>query len=385
VASIAVSGQLLRNPSPANVMANLHYVLGLKLLGHEVLYVEERGWLDRCREPGSERRSGVPGAALSMVRELLSRMRVDVPVVWVDAERGLVEGLLWSQLRERLRKTDLMLEVGEPCALEERAFATRRAFVDVDPVVTELSGFAGHGYDAHFTYGVNPGCRASLPAAPSGAVEWLPTLPPVVPRLWRAPRPCPGAPLRARLTAAPPGTVEHGAVWLDCEGGDFAKLRELPAHVQAGLELALPEGADTIREDLRAAGWKVRALEQVESSLAAYHGFLTGARAELGTARGPSVLAQDGWVGDRTACTLAAGRPAIVPDTGIARWLAGSRAGLLTYEDAGGAADAIALVTRDPERHQRAAFRLATEVFHFGAVLTHLLERALPRRVDAVA
>ena len=386
MASIAVSGQLLRNPSPANLMAGLHYLLGLKLLGHDVLYVEERGWLDRCREPDPARPTGIPGAALRMMRDLLMRLSVDVPVVWVDAERGLVEGLLWSQVRERLGKADLMLEIGEPCTLEERSLAARRAFVDVDPLISDLSGFAYHGYDVHFTYGVNAGRRPGVADAPSAAaIDWLPTVPPVVPRLWHTPLPGFNASLRACVTVSPPGRVEHGAVWLDAGGGDCTALRDLPSYVDARLEVALPAGADCLREGFREAGWTARPPGEAESSLGAYYAFLTGAHAELGTAREPYVRARNGWLGDRTVCSLAAGRPAIVPDTGIGDWLRSAGAGLLTFGDLEEAADAVALVTWERDRHVRAAQRLANEVFHFSAVLTHLLERSLPRRVDAVA
>src|SRR4051812_8889081 len=48
VLRVVVAGYLLRHPVPGNMYAFLHYVIGLRRLGCDVLYLEESGWPDSC-------------------------------------------------------------------------------------------------------------------------------------------------------------------------------------------------------------------------------------------------------------------------------------------------------------------------------------------------
>ena len=85
MASIVVSGDVLRRPSGSNLATHLHYLIGLRKLGHQVTYLEERG-LPAPGEGGEDAR--VPRAGLVLLGDLLRRCRVDVPVVWVDSDAG---------------------------------------------------------------------------------------------------------------------------------------------------------------------------------------------------------------------------------------------------------------------------------------------------------
>jgi len=74
----------------------------------------------------------------------------------------------------------------------------------------------------------------------------------------------------------------------------------------------------------------------------------------------------------------------IVQDTGIDELLAVGE-GVLTFETVGGAAAAAERVVGDLPRHSAAALRIAEEVFDHRVALPRLLERCLPRTVEAVA
>src|SRR3954447_20480710 len=102
MASIVVSGDVLRRPSGSNLAAHLNYLIGLRKLGHEVAYVEDRGL--HPGDPGDPPCQGagghvVPREGIVLLCEVLRRCRVDIPVVWVDADAGLVGGMVWQQLR----------------------------------------------------------------------------------------------------------------------------------------------------------------------------------------------------------------------------------------------------------------------------------------------
>jgi hypothetical protein len=98
-----------------------------------------------------------------------------------------------------------------------------------------------------------------------------------------------------------------------------------------------------------------------------------GSLAEFTVAKGVYVATQSGWLGDRTACYLASGRPALVQDTGLARHYPLGE-GLLTFATFDEAVSGVERIRSDPDLHARAARRLAEREFDSRAVLGRLLE-----------
>ena len=72
---------------------------------------------------------------------------------------------------------------------------------------------------------------------------------------------------------------------------------------------------------------------------------------------------------------LAAGRPALVQDTGFShRYPVGE--GLIAFRTVEDAARGVDAIQRDPRRHQQAARALAAEYFDSDAVIGRLLDEA---------
>lgn len=174
MASIVVSGDVLRRPQGSNLATHLHYLIGLRKLGHEVAYLEDRG-------APHEGERAVPRAGLVLLGDLLRRCRVDIPVVWVDPDSGLVGGMVWPQLRRRLERADLLLDLGGHCWLEERSLPRRRVLVDVESRAAPACAGRQLDHDLRFSYRREPSVQPDA--------DWLPTIPPVVPRLWYGPPP----------------------------------------------------------------------------------------------------------------------------------------------------------------------------------------------------
>ena len=369
MASIVVSGDVLRRPRGTNLAVHLQYLIGLRKLGHEVIYLEDRGLHATPPTDGHV----VPRQGLLLLEDLLRRCRVDIPVVWVDADAGLVGGMVWPQLRRRLRKADLLLDIGGHCWLEQRTLPRRRVLLDV--------GSASDGgalrdparqleHDLYFSNRRDPD---ELPVA-----EWLPTIPPVVPRLWYGP------PARAELplkVLAGRGSGQGGLGPSQGDGVGREQLLALPARLTPRPWTALADDRSELAQQLVAAGWSVRAEAAVDASLSAHRGQLIGSQACLSFRR----QAPDGvWFTAHDASFLAAGRPLIVGDADLEQWLP-TGTGLLTFGDLDGAVEAVELVARELPRHAAAARDVAERVFHFRVVLPNLLEQALPRHLQAVA
>lgn len=106
--------------------------------------------------------------------------------------------------------------------------------------------------------------------------------------------------------------------------------------------------------------------------------YVHASRGELTAVKPPYVLLRSGWLNERTASYLAAGRPAIVQRTLPQRDSAlPDDEGLLRFETLDQAAAALSTVESDYERHARSARRLAEEHFDGRRIATRVLERAL--------
>jgi hypothetical protein len=382
MARVVVCGYMIRHPVAGNLLAFYHYVLGLCRLGHEVAYLEESGWPYSCYDPVARHWHDHPDTGLRVVRALAAEHGMDVPICYVNRDTGHVDGTDRVGVRRMLEAADLLLNVGGVCWLPEFELCRRRALVDMDPVFTQVAQFGAKvlpDYHAHFSYGANigrPGCTV-----PTGGVDWLPTVPPVVPDLWRAADPPADAPFTTVANWGSYGGLTHEGEHYGQKDEEFLRLLDLPRRTSQRLELALSGGQD-VRDRLRAAGWSVRdAGEEVSTEVPTYRAYLTGSRGEFSAAKNAYVRTHSGWFSDRSVCYLAAGRPVVLQDTGFGDWLPTGR-GVLAFTSVDEAADRLECVNADYPAHARAAREIAERVFNYRVVLPRLLDAALGERAD---
>ncbi|HEX5365069.1 MAG TPA: hypothetical protein VFW63_00175 [Acidimicrobiales bacterium] len=256
----------------------------------------------------------------------------------------------------------------------------RRVLVDIDPGYTQAwhaQGLAGahvEGHHAFATIGENIG--ADDCAVPTCGLTWIPTRQPVAVDDWAAPPP-PG-PVRFTTVAAWRGS--YGPLSLDgvtygVKAHEFRRIRELPARCpQAGFEIALDihPGDAADRDALLAAGWALADPAAASATPGRFRDYVRASGAELSVAQGVYVATNSGWFSDRTARYLAAGRPAVVQDTGFSRNLPCGR-GLLPFDGVDDAADAVAAVVDDYDGHAAAARALAAAHLDPVAIVDRLL------------
>src|SRR5262249_12181831 len=125
----------------------------------------------------------------------------------------------------------------------------------------------------------------------------------------------------------------------------------------------------------RSHGWRLTDHTAQAADSGMYRDYVRGSRGEFSVAKHGYVVGRTGWVSDRTVCYLAAGRPAIVQDTGARSHLPAGE-GLLVFDEPDDAANALAEVERDYVHHARAAEALAARYFDSERVLTELLDIA---------
>jgi hypothetical protein len=374
VSVAVVAGALANKPrSGGEAWVRLSWVLGLRRLGYDVYFVE--------RLPGGD------GAGRRYFEEVVTRFGLEGRAGLLDGDGDALAGLGEAELTEAAAGAEIAFDIsGHLAGGTILAAARRRVYVDLDPGFTQIwhadpsLSFDVGGYDRYVTVGLNIG-REGCPI-PSGGIEWIPTLPPIVLEEWPA-GPVPGEPPRFTTVAtwrSPYGQVQVGDRLAGLKHHEFRRLLSLPERVPtATFELALDihEGDGADLEALQEHGWQVVSPLEVAPTPDAFRSYLQSSGAEFSVAQGVYVEGRTGWFSDRTAAYLAGGRPALVQETGVASELPVGE-GLVTFSDLDEAAEGARRIAADPERHAVAARRIAEERLDSERVLGRLLELVLP-------
>lgn len=255
-----------------------------------------------------------------------------------------------------------------------------RILVEQDPGYTHLWAadaedprtiFGAH--DVHFTVGLNVGSDRC--ALPTSGLAWHPLPAPVVTDWWPVTPPPAGAAFSTVGAWRDYGYLEWEGAVVGPKAEEFERFIDLPARTGVPLELVLAiDPDDPDRPRLLERGWRLLDPEVVGTP-AAFRDYVLRSAGEFSCAKGGYVATRSGWFSDRTACYLAAGRPAVVQSTGFEDVLP-TGAGLFAVADAEEAAAAIAAVQADPGRHAAAATAVAREHLEAATVMAHMLRTA---------
>lgn len=369
---IVFAGIIARYPFGGVTWCSLMYLLGLRALGHDVLYIEDTG---ECGyDPEHDTISLDPSYGTRYIHAALAPFDLGDRWSFVNYD-GTYHGLSREAVRAYCADADLYVNLsgGSWFWRDEYAMIPRRVFVDSDPVFTQLAIAKGdawyvdffRGFDHLFTFGANIGTPAS--DVPTGGFAWHKTWQPVVTRLWHTDAP----PSVNRFTTVMTWKTESFA---DVDGNkdrEFIHFIDLPTRTSASFSLAV-NGPRQLLDDY---GWSPVDAMAISRSPWDYRDFIQGSKAEFGVAKHAYVSRRSGWFSDRTECYLAAGRPALVQDTGWSRHLP-SGTGLIAFSTPDEAVAGLDSLTADYARHARHARDIAREYFEASRVLSDFLETA---------
>ncbi|HEX5474407.1 MAG TPA: hypothetical protein VFX12_07085 [Vicinamibacterales bacterium] len=369
---ILFAGIIGRYPLGGVTWCSLMYLLGLRALGHEVFYVEDTG--ECIYDPEQNTRAVDPSYGTRYIDAALRPFDLGDRWSFVNYD-GTYHGAPRARVVEYARDADLFINLsgGTWFWRDEYARIPRKIFVDSDPAFTQLAIAKREPwyveffrrFDRLFTFGSNIGTPTC--DVPTGEFTWEKTWQPVVTSLWRTDR----APQRDRFTSVMSWRIESFADVGGHKDVEFLRFLDLPARTGPRFELAV-NGPQAF---LQRHGWGTLPAMDVSRTPDRYRAFIQSSRGEFGVAKHTYVSTRSGWFSDRTACYLAAGRPAVVQDTAWTSHLPHGE-GLLAFSTADEAAEAIARVDADYAHHSARAAALAEEHFEATRVLSALLEKA---------
>jgi len=393
---VLVAGIIARYPFGGVTWCSLMYLLGLRALGHEVLYIEDTG--ECIYDPEQNTRSEDPSYGTRYIHNALEPFGLGDRWSFVNYDASY-HGVSHEQVKAFCADAELFINLsgGAWFWRDEYVKIPRKVFIDSDPVFTQLAIAKAegwyveffHGFDRLFTFGANIGTPAS--DVPDGGFTWHKTWQPIVTELWHTDAP----PAHDAFTTVMTWKIES---FTDVDGNkdkEFIKFIDLPSRVGPGelvgreprssppdlvgsrrspgihFKLAV-NGPQTL---LRQYGWDTVDAMGVSRSLWDYRDFIQGSRGEFGVAKNAYVANRSGWFSDRTECYLAAGRPAIVQDTGWSAHLPHGT-GLIPFSTPEEAIDGLTCVSADWATHSRRAAEIAREHFDSRVVLPRLIEIA---------
>jgi hypothetical protein len=372
---VVLSGMVAGDPNQGGATwAVLHYALGLRRLGCELVLVEQ--WEMPSPSVGALERS--PSAAY--FREVVAAFRLEQHAALLRGGTRETVGISYDRLREACRGADILLNVSGILTDELLLDSIPvRVYLDLDPVFNQLwqaSGidmrFEGHTHFVTVGQAIGTdGCEV-----PSCGLDWIPTVPPVVLEHW----PAVDGEGNGNFTTIGNwrgyGSIDHEGVQYGQRVHSMRQFMSLPRLADARFEVALAIHPDE-KPDLEALaenGWILVDPLEAAGTPSRYASFIRGSRAELGIAKSGYVVGRSGWFSDRSACYLASGRPVLAQDTGFSRFLP-SGEGLLAFSTLEEAVAGVEELARDYRFHSRRAREIAVDQLDSDKVLARLIER----------
>jgi len=386
---IVVTGFMTTCPIAGVVWQHIHYLLGLKKLGFDPIYIE-----DTARIPYDPESFESGESVLPKVAEITSHLAKRFGFTWAYRARftepmSLFGDLTDCQIADAFANAEATLNI---CGAQELHDNVRQSrclvYVESDPGVEQIKldkkiqdtiQYLG-AHHAHFTFGENVG-QADCPL-PTGGLTWHATRQPVALELWQTKNQERKTPNVKFTTIANWDTKGKDIVWKNqiyywSKTFEFLKFSDVPKSIgntSCAWEMATDMNLDPASKELYARqGWTTTNPHALSCDFDAYIRYIQESGAEWTAAKDQYIRLKTGWFSDRSACYLAAGRPVITQDTLFGKFIPTGE-GLFAFkgmEDIRAAAEAI---VSDYPKHSRRAQEIAAEYFAAEKVIGQMLK-----------
>jgi len=359
----------------------LQYVLGLRLLGHDVY------WLEAFRAKGPKEQEAAAlatfqarmqqyglGGKCILYRTRSKEPSSEAPAEYLNMTRGEAEAIFG--------RADLLLNFHYAISSALLPHFQRTALVDIDPGLLQFWITRGQlnvpEHDLYFTIGEGVGrCGGKIP---NDSPRWIHTGPAVCLERWPYIfDPCCEAFTTVSTWDSSDWVVDRDETYENTKRVAFLEFSGLPRLTRQPLELALvlrTERDMEERKNLQNAGWRIRQACEVARTPEMYQAYIQRSRGEFSCAKPSYIKLQTSWISDRTLCYLASGKPVVVQHTGPSSFLPNGE-GTFRFSTLQEAADALDAVNADYRRHSEAARQIAETHFDSKQVVTRILSHAL--------
>lgn len=386
---IVVSGFIGLFPTGGATWDYLQYPLGLKMMGHDVYYIEDTMLYPVYQSSGDNWDDCSFGVAY--LQKAMEDYGMQDRWAYRDVASGKIFGMTETQLQDVLSSADVLINVSSSLFMrEEYDKIPVKMLVDTDPMFTqhqyhlkqEEGGKAAAAAEEYmkshthfFTFGLNigkPDCRI-----PQFDFTWLTTKKPIIMEQWNQPY---SQISEFGFTSVMnwterPDFMYDGESWGQ-KNKEFKKFYDLPSATGQKFEIIInrPKDTETARamEYLRSCGWDVLSPDELISDMQNYRSFVQSSFAEFSITKETYVKSNSGWFSGRSAVYLASGRPVITQDTRWSSYIPSGN-GAIAIHDFTDAVEAVKEIAGNYMHHSKAAASIALEYFDSKKVLGDML------------
>ncbi|WP_276502511.1 glycosyltransferase [Terrimonas pollutisoli] len=377
---IVVAGYIVGGPLGGLVWHHLQYVLGLKKMGHEVIFLEDSNDYPSCYNPTTHMLSNDPTYGVQFIKQIFSQFDLQDSWAYYHAYSGNWYGMSEKAVKNFCNTADVFLNLSGMNPMRE--FLQKipvRAFVDTDPVFTQIRHLTDQSaielarkHNCFFSFGENFG--KSVCTIPDDNLPWKPTRQPVVPEVWKMVAGNQNSKWSTVMQWDSYKTREYNGKIYGMKSSSFDPYLDLPQSIDESFEIAM--GSVTApKSKLSSLGWIIEDPLAITKSPETYQQYIRSSKGEWSIAKHGYVITNSGWFSERSCCYLASGRPVVVQDTGFSSFIE-TGIGLFCFNDAEGISAAIHDVNRNYQKHCKNARDVVEAYFGYQRVLDSLLEEA---------
>lgn len=383
---IVVTGFMTTCPIAGVVWQTIHYLVALKRLGYDPIYIEDTSRIPYNAETFETGEEVIPQVA-AVTQKLAKRFGFK----WAYRARftqpmQVYGDLTECQIAEAFATADSTFNLCGAQELHEDVLKSPcLVYIESDPGVEQIKldkkiqdtiDFLGK-HHAHFTFGENVG-QPDCPL-PTGGFQWRPTRQPVILDLW-AGAAKPVGDLRF-TTVANWETKGKDIVWKNqiyywSKTFEFLKFADVPKAVgrlDTRWELATDMQRDPASKELfQRQGWGATSPHAMSCDFDLYVRYIQASHAEWTVAKDQYIRLKTGWFSDRSACYLAAGRPVITQDTLFGKFIPTGE-GLFSFRSADDIRNAVEKIATNYDRQSTRALEIAHEYFDGTKVVRSML------------
>ena len=379
-----VLGIIGRTPVAGVAWQALHYLEGLRRLGHDVYYVEDtQVWPHNPETDADDSKYTV-----NYISRLMDWCGLRDRWAFYDiSQPGRVYGLSDYQLRNLCNEADALINVtGSTTLRDDWLRVPVRVYLETDPGVPQIEVDQGNRFTIdllsshthHFTFAESIGKTGCL--LPLSEFLYRPTRQPIVIDWWhQGSSSAPGNYSdKAAFTTVTSWNQSNDIVWNGelytwSKDRQFLKFIDLPKHTSQTFELALACDDGEVIERLMAHRWRITDAAPLTKDILPYRDYICRSRGEFTVAKDQYARLHTGWFSDRSASYLAAGRPVITQDTGFDDILP-TGLGLFSFNTLDEILTAVEAINSAYDKHCRAARDIAEQYFKAEIVIQKLLD-----------
>lgn len=368
----------------------LQYPLGLRMLGHDVYYLEDTMQYSKCQTNGRGWDDSTD--SVNYLSGVMDSINMSDRWAYRDVASGCCFGLSLATVLDICRTADVFLNVSSANHIlkEEYLNIPARVLIDSDPMFTQVQYWDDSDpegsfhkikelyglYNYRFSFGENINENDCL--IPRFGLSWGTTRSPICLECWDQTPINFNAPFTTVMNWSTRKKLRYQGKDWGQKDVEFEKLINLPGlYEKAAFKIVLSCSSETSKqlkpELLEQHGWKIVAPALI-GTVDEYRSFLRESVGEFSVAKETYVKSRSGWFSCRSACYLALGRPVITQETQWSKYIPTGR-GVVAFTDLSSVLAALDGVRTDVRKHSTAAREIAQEYFSSRKVLSALLDQ----------